>query len=166
MSGLRFSIANLLTAVAIIAIGLSLLSSSSGVKAGVLVIVTLGALLGAVLGVIYREGEARAFWLGAAIFGGAYFVVVFTPAFPYANEHLGDGLRAFRAAFWTVRIPDGDKRPQNGDTAYEQSTKTTLLWPSWHHGFGATAHCVVLWLFALTGGIVGRWFYVTRRIGP
>src|SRR5262245_39716854 len=145
---MRFSIANLLAAVAIIAVGLAVLSSLSDVKAAVLVIVTLGTLLAAVLGVAYREGESRAFWFGAALFGSVYFVIAFTPAFPLANAHLGDGLRAFRSAFWTVRVPDGSDpgldRTRGRDTAYDQAAKTTLAWPSWHHGFGATAHCIAV----------------------
>lgn len=167
MSGLRFSIANLLMAVALIGISLAVLNSTSEVKAGVLIIATLGALLAAVLGVIYRRGAVRAGWLGAAIFGWGYFVVVFSPAFPDADEQIHGTLLAFRDRFWTRRVPDGsdpfNKRTKNRDTEYDADTKTTLAWPSWHHGFGATIHCVVTWLFALIGGMMGRWFYGTRR---
>jgi hypothetical protein len=45
MSGLRFSIANLLAAVAIIGVGLALLNSPSLYKAAALVVVTAGSLL-------------------------------------------------------------------------------------------------------------------------
>jgi hypothetical protein len=165
MSGLRFSIANLLAAVTVIGVGLAALNSPSDVNAGILVAATLAALLAAVLGVVYREGESRGFCLGAAVFGGAYFAVAFTPAFPAANEHISDALRSFRAACWTTRVPDGSdpfqKRTTGRDTEYDNATRTTLARPSWHHGFGATAHCVALWLFALLGGIIGRCFYAT-----
>jgi|SRR3954447_22345136 hypothetical protein len=165
MSGLRFSIANLLVAVTVIGVGLAALNSPSDVNAGILVVATLAALLAAVLGVVYCEGERRAFCLGAALFGGAYFAVAFTPAFSPANEHICDALRSFRAAFWTTRVPDGSdpfsKRTTGRDTEYDYSTKTTLARPSWHHGFGATAHCIALWLFALIGGIIGRCIYAT-----
>jgi hypothetical protein len=163
MSGLRFSIANLLAAVTVIGVGLAALNSPSDVKAGILVAATLAALLAAVLGVVYREGESRAFCLGAAVFGGAYFAVAFTPAFPAANEHISDVLRSFRAAFWTTRVPEGsdpfNKRTEGRDTEYVN--RTALVRPSWQHGFGAMAHCVALWLFALLGGIIGRCIHGT-----
>jgi hypothetical protein len=167
MNGLRFSIANLLAAVAVVGGSLAALNSSSSVKAGVLVIATLGVLLAAVLGVVYRRGEARAAWLGAAIFGWGYFAVVFSPALPDADEQIRVTLLAFRDRFWTLRVPAGsdpfNKLTKNRDTEYDADTKIMLAWPSWHHGFGATIHCVVTWLFALVGGLIGRWFYVTGR---
>src|SRR5262245_41528296 len=109
MSGLRFSIANLLVAVAIVAIGMVALNSPTNIVGGVLGFATIGLVLAAVLGAIYRTGESRAFWLGVAIFGGSYFVIIFSGAFPVAAEHLREPLKAIRATFWTVRIPDGSQ---------------------------------------------------------
>jgi hypothetical protein len=157
---LRFSIANLLTAVAIIAVGLAALNSPSRLTVGLVTIVTLGVLLAAILGAIYRAGEARAFWLGFAVFGWSYFLVAFSPVFSDVKAQIDLPLRAFRDAFFTVRIPAGGDltRTQSMDTGYEPATNTTLAWPSWHHHFGGTIHCVVTLLFALVGGIVGQWF--------
>ena len=58
MSGLRFSIANLLAAVTVIGVGLAALNSPSDVNAGLLLVATLAALLAAALGVVYREGDS------------------------------------------------------------------------------------------------------------
>jgi hypothetical protein len=162
MSGLRFSIANLLAAVAIVAIGLAALNSPTNVVGGVLGFATIGLVLAAVLGAVYRTGEVRAFWLGVALFGGSYFVIIFSGAFPVASEHLREPLKAVRAAFWTLRIPEGSQQSTSGmDTEYDHDAKTTLAWPSWHNGFGVTIHCLINWLFALAGGTVGRWIYAT-----
>jgi hypothetical protein len=157
---LRFSIANLLTAIAIIAVGLAALNSPSRLTVGLVTIVTLGVLLAAVVGAIYRTGEARAFWLGSAVFGWSYFLIAFSPAFPTAKAAIDPPLLALRDTFWTVKIPDGDTSPSlvGMDTAYDAAIRTTLARPSWHHYFGVTIHCIVTLLFALVGGIVGRWF--------
>jgi hypothetical protein len=165
MSGLRFSIANMLAAVAIIGVGLAALNAPSPSTALALIVATVSVLLVAILATVYGVGAARAFWLGVALFGWFYFVVAFTPAFPEAKGYIERPLRAFRSAFWTVTIPDGaDPHLSGMDTGgYDSATKTQLAWPSWHHGFGATIHCLVNLLFALAGGIIGRLVYATAK---
>jgi hypothetical protein len=163
MSALRFSIANLLAVVALIGVGLAALNSPSSVIAGLLALATLAVILLAILGTVYRSDEARAFWLGVALFGGSYFVVALTPVAPLVSDGLGATLKTVRAAFWTVRTPDGEEEPTGlMDTAYDRENATTVAWPSWHHGFGLTIHCLANLLFAVAGGIAGRWFYATR----
>ena len=163
MSALRFSIANLLAAVALVGIGLAALNSPSSASAGLLALATVAFVLLSILGVVYRSHEARAFWLGFAICGGSYFAIALTPVAPLVSDGLGATLKAVRAAFWTIRTPDGESGPTGlMDTAYDRENATTLAWPSWHHGFGLTIHCLVNLLFALAGGIAGRWFYATR----
>jgi hypothetical protein len=76
----RFSIADLLVAVGICAVGLACLKLASSVAGGVLS-VTLGFLTVAGLGVIYRQGERRAFWAGVLICGWAYMALSSGPWF-------------------------------------------------------------------------------------
>jgi hypothetical protein len=170
MSDLRFSIANLLAAVAVIGVGLAALNAPSSAIGGLLILATMGALLVAVLGIVYRQGESRAFWLGAAVFDGSYFVVTFTPLFPNAVLKLREPIKVFRRTFWSTPLPQGvTTLPAGKDSAYDSSANAWLSWPAWDGGFGATANCLVNWLFALIGGIVGRWFYAisaTRRGSP
>src|SRR5438067_1158683 len=71
MSGLRFSIANLLAAIALIGGGLAALRAPSPDKAAAVAALTIGILLIAVLAAAYRADESRAFWLGAAKGGAA-----------------------------------------------------------------------------------------------
>jgi hypothetical protein len=164
MSGLRFSIANLFAAVAIICGGLAALNSQSGVPAGLLMLATITGILVAVLGVVLCAGEPRAFWLGVAVFGGSYFVVAFSPAFPNVESQLRKPLNAFRRAFWTTKLPEGPTTlPAGKDSGFDESAQAWLSWPAWDGGFGAKIHCLVNLLFALAGGIVGRWFYVTDK---
>jgi len=162
MGGLRFSIANLLAAVALIGIGLVALNSAGPLTAGLLTVATVGALLTAVVGVIYRAGEARAFWLGVVLFGGVYFVIAFTPALPAAELSLREPLKAVRRAFWTTSIPAGQTPlPKGKDSAFDEAAQSWRSWPAWDGGFGATVHCLANWLWALIGGMIARWFYVT-----
>ena len=165
MSGLRFSIAHLLAAVALIGVGLVALNAPNPVTAGLLTLATIGALLTAVLGVIYRTGEARAFWLGVVVFGGAYFAIAFSSALPAAELWLREPLKAVRRAFWTTSVPAGQTTlPQGKDSAYDEAAHGWLTWPAWDGGFGATAHCFANWLWALMGGAMALWFYVTSLL--
>ena len=43
--------------------------------AGAVLLLTLGAFALAVLAVVYRRGERRAFWLGFALFGWGYMAL-------------------------------------------------------------------------------------------
>jgi hypothetical protein len=162
MNGLRFTLANLLAAVAMFGAGLAALNVPSAATATVLLAVTSAALLFAVLVTIYSANESRAFWLGVSLFGWFYFIVAFTPAAPEVKGFIDRPLRSFRAAFWTTEIRDGDNRLANGDTAYDSERRVTLVQPSWHHGFGGTIHCIVSWLVAMMGGIVGKLLFASR----
>ena len=162
MSGLRFSIANLLTAVAIIGAGLAALNSPSAYSASLLTFATMVVLLVAVLGAIYRTGETQAFWLGVALFGGSYFVVAFSPAFSLAENQIREPLKAFRRAFWSSPLPPSVTTiPADKEPDYTDSTMTHFVSPAWDRGFGAKLHCLVNLLLALAGGVIGRWFHAT-----
>jgi hypothetical protein len=76
MIGPRFSLANLLGIVAVIALGLTGLSSATTFWTSAAATVTLGLLLAALLGAVLLRGADRAFWLGFALFGGTYLVLV------------------------------------------------------------------------------------------
>jgi hypothetical protein len=169
MSGLRFSIANLLTALAVVGVGLAALNPPSRYKALAIVILTASMLLVAAMATIYRGGDSRAFWLGVALFGWFYFIAAFTGAMPEIKSHIERPLDEFRRTFWQITIQEADKNPPDTsglETAYDSATRATLAWPPWEDGFGVTLHCLVAWLFALAGGIVGRWLCMSSHGAP
>ncbi|MFI5454177.1 MAG: hypothetical protein ACHRXM_01880 [Isosphaerales bacterium] len=77
----RFSIADLLIAVGLCAVSMACLIYASTAWANAVLSVMLSALVLAVLGVCYRQGERRAFWAGFAICGWAYMTLSSGPWF-------------------------------------------------------------------------------------
>lgn len=77
----RFSIAGLMGLVVVVAVGVAALRSASEDWAGIVLMLTLGLLGVALLGVIFRDGPRRAFWSGFALFGGGYLTLTMAPWF-------------------------------------------------------------------------------------
>jgi hypothetical protein len=77
----RFSLAGLVWVVVFCALGLGCLMFASSSWASTVLSVALGALTLAPLGIIYRRGERRAFWLGFALCGWTYIAFTFGPWF-------------------------------------------------------------------------------------
>ena len=77
MTGPQFGLASLLGIVAVIALGLAGLFSATTFWTSAASTVTLGVLLGAVLGAYLLRDRERAFCLGFAVFGGVYLALVF-----------------------------------------------------------------------------------------
>ena len=79
MKTIAFSIKGLLAAVTLIAVGLFALMNASYVWSSVVLSFTLLLLLIALVAIVYQRGESRAFWVGFAIFGWAYFILTHPP---------------------------------------------------------------------------------------
>src|SRR4051812_7063548 len=75
MGRLRFSIAGLMALVLALSVAFASLRFASEPWAGVILLMTLGALSLAILGVVYRKGERRAAWLGFALLGWGYMAL-------------------------------------------------------------------------------------------
>jgi hypothetical protein len=71
----RISIARLMGVVLIAAIGFGALRNSSEAWAGVMLLLTCGAILLAVAGALGRGPGERAWWLGFVLFGGGYLAL-------------------------------------------------------------------------------------------
>jgi hypothetical protein len=85
----RFSIRQLLTATALVALGcLALLKSSTLLASGMLGGVAL-SLVAAIVLAIYRSADSRAFWVGFAIFGWSYLLFCYGPIFTNNNGPFG-----------------------------------------------------------------------------
>ncbi len=76
MRHLRFTIAGLMGAVLIAAVGLSALRNASATWAGVMYLATYGVLGLAIVGAICRGFPERAWWLGFFVFGWGYLSLV------------------------------------------------------------------------------------------
>jgi hypothetical protein len=110
----RFSIASLLVAVAIFAIGMACLMFASTPWAGMLLSVTLGALTLALLGVFYRRGERRAFWAGFALCGWVYMTLSFGPWF---IDHVRPRLVTANLLEWAYpQLIPSDRRASSRNT--------------------------------------------------
>ncbi|MBI3463189.1 MAG: hypothetical protein HY000_09040 [Planctomycetes bacterium] len=83
---LRFSLTSLMATVTLAALACVALRFASPLWAGAALMFTLTVLLVAVLGALFRRAEARAFWLGMAVAGGAYLLLIFGPGF---GNHVG-----------------------------------------------------------------------------
>jgi hypothetical protein len=73
----RLSIASLMGVVVVAALGFAALRSPSETSAGTAIIATCGLLALAWVGAICREGIARAWWLGLALFGCTYVAAAY-----------------------------------------------------------------------------------------
>jgi hypothetical protein len=71
----RISIAALLAGMVPIAVGLAALANPTALWEGVVFALTLLTLFTAIVGVLYRRGAGRAFWVGFALFGWGFFVL-------------------------------------------------------------------------------------------
>ena len=85
----RFSVADLLRAVLLCALGMACLIFPSSPWGGAVFSFTLGVLTLALLGICYRRGDRRAFWTGFALCGWTYLALSSGPWFvTYVRPHL------------------------------------------------------------------------------
>lgn len=81
MKAPRISIATLMGCVLVSAVGIAALRYSSSLWAGIMLMLTLGLLAIALLGVIYHRGARQAGWAGFLVFAGGYIALAFGPWF-------------------------------------------------------------------------------------
>ena len=77
MAQARFSIAAMMGAVLVAALGLAVLRYGPKVSAGVLFLLTCGVLCLGIVGTVCRRGAGRAWWLGFTLFGWGYMTLAF-----------------------------------------------------------------------------------------
>jgi hypothetical protein len=77
----RFSVSSLMIVVLICAVSLTAVRNANELWAGILLLLTLGIALVALLGIIYRQDNDRAWWVGFALFEGSYLALAFGPWF-------------------------------------------------------------------------------------
>jgi hypothetical protein len=75
----RLSILGMMGIVLACGVALAALRNASELWAGILLLIDLGAVGVALLGVIYLRGKERAWWLGFGLFGGGYLALTLAP---------------------------------------------------------------------------------------
>jgi hypothetical protein len=87
----HISIAQLLAIMVPIAVGLTAIANPSAFWEGAIFVLTLILLFAAILGVIYRKGGARAFWLGFSLFGWGFYVLCSDVSFEFRSSSFAAG---------------------------------------------------------------------------
>ena len=82
----RISLAQLLAVMVPIAVGMAAIASPSAFWEGAIFVLTLILLFTAIVGVIYRKGEDRAFWLGLSLFGWGFFLLSSDISFEFRSS--------------------------------------------------------------------------------
>jgi hypothetical protein len=175
----RFSLTALFGAVLFAAFGTAAIRFASPLWAGLTMALTVPLLFAAILGALFRLGQARAFWSGMAICGWGYLLIVLAPWF---EAGLGQHLPT------TYLLSYAHERLQNGTTmAYgavdvglpivaSSGSGTTLLSYGagqglriWNTGTASdsglivcTGHAMFALIFGFIGGVTAKWFYLTR----
>jgi hypothetical protein len=192
MGRLRFRITALMGLVLFIGVAFAALRDASEGWVGVLLAVTIGLLLTACLGVVYRTGGDRAFWLGMLVFGGGYLLLsrfVFTDGATSPIALTNRGIDALR---WNLRstpqaagqkvLADMGGRMLPASVVQMDNRNNKYLvhyegWSDYHDAWvgrmgiqvqnAAVDHGVgnllVVLLFALTGSVVAVAFHASRE---
>jgi uncharacterized membrane protein len=160
----RVSIAGLMGCIVVVAVGTAALLTASALSASLVFTLTLCVFLTAILGMTYRRGAARAFWVGFVLFGGSYLIASFGPWFEMAVEpHLLTS-RVFGELYLMLH-------PTNivMETYYSNDKKTysqTDGMSYWNFDkrkyFFKVGHSLASLLLAYAGGMIAGSLYATR----
>jgi hypothetical protein len=142
---------------------------------GTMLLVTLGVLGGSILGAIYRRGPRRAFWQGFALFGLGYLVLASRPqdlptgalldalyARVSPREVVAMDPFAAAAASEEGRVLDPNPPPGSAPAGALASDAIVAIGTVDQRAFQSVGHLILTLLAALSGGLVGRWFYRTN----
>jgi hypothetical protein len=155
MRTVRFPIAGLIWAVTFAALGLAALRNASEVWAGATFLATCGVLCLAIVGVVCRTDESRAWWLGFALFGWGYLALAFWSPYALPTTALLHVLEAWMGA--THQFEGGRRSAMLAGSFGGASDG----WPDEH--FAQIGHCLLALLAALLGGVSSTLLFGGRR---
>ena len=165
MRTVRFSIAALMAAVLIVALGLAAMRNSSATWAGVTFLVTCAVLCLAVVGIVCDGDARRAWWLGFALFGWGYLVLAFWSSVELPTMVLLDAISERLGLAVQFR----------GGMGGIGGMRSARLWGfdmfGGFNGFGGPgdrsiqqiSHCLWALLAALLGGMIASLLFGGRR---
>lgn len=133
MNTLRFSLAKMLAAVVLVALGLAALVNATPIWAGAVTSAAVFLLFVAVVGLIYRRHADRAFWVGFAVFDWGYLAVIYAPS-PWALwRYRLDRELDLGNQLLTTQVLDWGARQVRGLT---KGTRVIVEWTSgsWYPG--------------------------------
>lgn len=139
---LRFSLASLIGAVAIIAISCAALRYPSRLWVHTMFTVTVGVLLLGTLAALLHRGNDRSFWVGFGLFGWAYLLMS-------RSEQLGGLLTTDLFRYFAPYGPG-------------EVITNMALHEAWSNR-SAIGDSLFALIVALIGGLVANYFYGTRR---
>jgi hypothetical protein len=166
LKGPRFSLAGLMGIVAVIALGCVGLVSASTFWTSAAATITLGLLLGAVLGAVLLRGAEQAFLLGFALFGIIYLLLV---DWDWFGGQLGHDLTAGLSdvAESIIPVPRVAMAPMIASSPARPSPAEPIDTYAAHSvkigNFVQIGRMTLALLFALAGGIVGRLLFSRRH---
>ena len=188
----RFKIRGLLVFVVFLAVGLAALREASEAWDGGVLGLTLLVLLASVLLAVHRTGTARAYWLGFALFGWAYFALLEVPAIAarlpttWALTYL-DSLAPGRSIAMTGWLPNttgAAAGPPGTVAVFSTSTGNVAMQSGangnirlWNLGTGAAlggstehfiriGHSLLALILGLVGAVASRSLHLRERRGP
>jgi hypothetical protein len=189
MRRFRFTIASLLGAVLFVGLAFAALREATEFWDSAVFTATLGLLLASVLLAVHRTERRRAFWLGFALFGGAYLIASLIPAVESrlltsrglvsldsiipgreSPSWLGqlsiNASATNKAVRWLAFSPGGSNvsSPQ-GVVRLWDATNGRLLWTPTHTtvNFVGVGHSLLALLSGIIGGHLSRRLYVSGR---
>jgi hypothetical protein len=171
MKTIAFSIRGLLAAVTLIAVGLFALLNASPLWDSIIVSLTLLLLLTALLSLACRPGPRRAFWIGFAIFGWGYLILVDGPIVARdltVRSNLPTNVVLDMLHMGLARVIDPssvDRMPPNVRAQRSPSRQNIVRLPN-RPSFRHIGHCLWAWLLAVIGGFMARHFYLAQERKP
>ena len=152
---MRFSILTLLGLVALAAIATAALLNANDICGRVSYSVTFVVLLVAVVAAIVLRGRLRAFWIGFAVFGVAYFSDVYADKSELLTTAISD--------YVFKRIDPTPSAPRNAIIGGPNSVGAFLSRRPANADFVTVFNSILSLAFAFVGGLIARYFYWLRQ---
>jgi hypothetical protein len=151
MRKVRFTIGGIMAVVLVLAVGFAALKSANGVWAGVILMMTYGALSLAIVAVLCCRDVQRVWWIGFAVFGWGYIRSAsgWLSPFPLGNLPTVALLDWLSAQLGVVHEPDF-QHMMNSENV----------------GFIQISNCLWAMLFGILGGVLARAFFAAASVPP